>query len=338
MARIKLVQRDADFLRNVLSTFSLRYKQQFVEPIMRVLSSFGPGNPIWQPTALAESLAPLVTHPLATIPDHWVPFLKRVIIDSRRDCTKQIEWRRERSSNSHLYAEWDKELAAFDVFFQADWFIKAEAFRLPRITDFLTLERAEEVEANKVQLSKRVYDEKFHILQAPTLFLEDLGYYREKCSMRDVPVSVCFMDIDNFKSYNSSRGETYIDLHLLPKFMAALEAHVFHRGDAYRYGGDEYAVLLPNSTLDYTGRVLREFQVKLRDLKYEGIEERTTVSIGFCEADPDCHLTDRELLGRAERAKNYAKKKGKDRVATYNGPLFREEDLYVVGDESSGAR
>ena len=52
-------------------------------------------------------------------------------------------------------------------------------------------------------------------------------------------------NIDKFKDFNTKYGETQIDVRLLPRFMAALEAHVYSRGFAYRFGGDEYVVLLP---------------------------------------------------------------------------------------------
>jgi hypothetical protein len=61
-----------------------------------------------------------------------------------------------------------------------------------------------------------------------------------------------------------------------------------------------------------------------------GYAGRTTVSIGLCIVDPDCPLTDRELLDRANRAKQFAKQNGKNRIATYRGLRFTDRELEVV--------
>src|SRR6516162_9933128 len=58
--------------------------------------------------------------------------------------------------------------------------------------------------------------------------------------LRGIILAIAFLDIDDFKTFNTKYGETKIDLNLLPRFMQALEAHVYHHGHAYRQGGDEY--------------------------------------------------------------------------------------------------
>jgi hypothetical protein len=74
---------------------------------------------------------------------------------------------------------------------------------------------------------------------------------------------------------------------------------------------------------------------RLASLNYPGIEGNTTVSIGFCVLGPQCFLTNPEAEHRAERAKNFAKKKGRDRLATYTTDQFREEDLFVCKRKKS---
>jgi diguanylate cyclase (GGDEF)-like protein len=144
----------------------------------------------------------------------------------------------------------------------------------------------------------------------------------------DLSIMIAFMDIDKFKDFNTEMGETNVDLHVLPRFMATLEAQVYARGHAYRYGGDEYAVLLPNADTETGICILKEFQQKLVGLKYRGIERKTTVSIGVCEAQSDTHFTSAELLQRAEKAKNYAKENNRDCIATYGDPDL--DSMYVL--------
>jgi hypothetical protein len=58
--------------------------------------------------------------------------------------------------------------------------------------------------------------------------------------------------------------------------------------------------------------------------------EPTTISVGACVVHNACFLTDREAEERANRAKNYAKAHGKNCIATYEGELFRDEDIRIV--------
>ena len=75
---------------------------------------------------------------------------------------------------------------------------------------------------------------------------------------------------------------------------------------------------------------LDELRVKLAGLSYPDITEKTTVSIGLCIADAVCPLTDRELLDRANRAKQFAKQNGKNCIATYAGTRIIDSELHVV--------
>jgi diguanylate cyclase (GGDEF)-like protein len=141
---------------------------------------------------------------------------------------------------------------------------------------------------------------------------------------------VAFLDIDGFKQINSAHTETKVDRNLLPRFMRTLEAHVYHHGFAYRQGGDEYLVLLPGFSRDLALDFLDELRRVLADLRYPDIDGTTTVSIGACLAEPDCPLTDRELRERANQAKEFAKKQGKNCLATYQGPRLVKDELVVA--------
>jgi hypothetical protein len=44
----------------------------------------------------------------------------------------------------------------------------------------------------------------------------------------------------------------------------------------------------------------------------------------------DCHLTDRELLERAAKAKAFAKSSGRNCIATYVTPLLRDGELRIA--------
>jgi diguanylate cyclase (GGDEF)-like protein len=178
--------------------------------------------------------------------------------------------------------------------------------------------------------SEREFDEKFHILQAPKLLVEDLRYYRIICELRGAAVVVAYLDIDDFKGFNTKYGEVAVDRRVLPRFMRTVEAHLFQHGFAYRYGGDEYMILLPNLSKALAISFLESLQHAIARIGYPGVEEKITVSIGFCYVDGDSPFTDRELETLANRAMRVAKSNGKNRIATYATDDFSDEDLILV--------
>jgi diguanylate cyclase (GGDEF)-like protein len=211
------------------------------------------------------------------------------------------------------------------------WFIDTEAIRMPRLADFLTLHGVETaLAALQLHLPDRQYDEKFHILQPHSLMLPDLHYYRIACSARNGSVAVAFMDIDKFKDFNTKYGEVAVDRDILPVFMSTIAAFIFGRGHAYRYGGDEYGLILPSVELDEAVSAVDHLRLRLQSTPYRGVDEHTSVSIGLCVVRPESFLTDYEAVQRAARAKNFAKANGRNCVATYAGELYRAEDLYAA--------
>jgi diguanylate cyclase (GGDEF)-like protein len=266
-----------------------------------------------------------------SVDDRWAPLLKRVLLAYRLDKATEVERLREKTAHPEVLERLDEVIRPLDELAGRRWFRDAEATRVPRLTDYLDLERVEKKLSQELRLPRREYDEKFHILQAPSLFLRDLRYYRQKCALRGAPVAVAFLDIDEFKrKFNTPHGETKVDRHVLPRFMRALEAHVAFHGHAYRQGGDEYMILLPGLSHDLAVLFLDELRRKLGGLAYPDVPEKTTVSVGLCVADADCPLTDRELRERANGAEAFAKKAGRNCIATYRGARLAEEQLYVA--------
>jgi diguanylate cyclase (GGDEF)-like protein len=258
------------------------------------------------------------------------PLLKRIVIDERRRAAEAIDPPMQRAIDPQMVRYLQREVRPLEEIMAASWFHETQALRVPRLTDYLSIRFAEDAAVSQPKLRPRDYDEKFHILEAPTLFLPDLAYYRAKCAFRDAEIAVAYVDIDDFKSLNTRYTETVIDLKLLPVFMELLEAHTFARGHAYRFGGDEYVLLLPNTSERWAVELLRELSARLTTASFYGIQATLSVSAGLCHVDVDCMLTDREVLAKANLAKNFVKANEKGRIAHYSGPLFREEDLALV--------
>jgi hypothetical protein len=170
------------------------------------------------------------------LPNALVPLFKALFLRARLAKARELGQQRSKTTNPVVIAALEDQLKVYDGVIREDWFQEAVPEYPPSLSDVLTLERAEHLDAGSSFL-QRQFDEKFHILQAPALFLPDLHYYRSKCGVRMIPVSIAFLDIDKFKDFNSEVGETLVDRQVLPVFMRALEAHIYGHGFAYRYGG-----------------------------------------------------------------------------------------------------
>ena len=259
------------------------------------------------------------------IDPNFLPLLKQVVIWNRRNKAASVEKRGSQAYSVEVLDRLQDELAPFSRIMGQDWFKETPALRSPRLTNYLTIARAEELLGLK--LNKRAYDEKFNILLAPTLFLPDLAYFRGKCELRDQSVSVAYVDIDEFKSFNDCYGHEQVDRDILPRFMSEMESHVFSRGFAYRIGGDEYLMLLPNMSRDHAIRFLSEFQCKLKAVDYFQVAKKPKVSIGVCEIGPDSVLTDREVREKADKAHVFAKQAGRDRIAMFTDHTYQELEV-----------
>ena len=263
--------------------------------------------------------------------DELIPCLKRILIAKRRHEASEADFQKQRTHHPEVIEAIEKETRKLDNLLQLPWLKNVVPMKMPQVVEFLSIESIEIGNVQTNQLCDREFDEKFHILQSPKLLLEDLRYYRGICELRGVPVVVAYLDIDDFKSFNMAYGEIEVDRRVLPAFMRTVEAHVFQHGFAYRYGGDEYMILLPNFSKPLAISFLESLRLAISSIGYHEINEVTTVSMGFCGVDSDCSLTNRELEKKANTAKSFAKAKGKNCIATYASENFEEESLYIVG-------
>ncbi len=264
-----------------------------------------------------------------TIEQQDLPLLKRVLLFQKQKVAHKQEELRHKSADQDIMKKIDSLSDAVTRLMSQDWFMNVNELTMPRLTEFLILQAAYQVLPMPIASGESRYDEKFGILQSPGGFLAGLRNCRTESWLRGTPISVAFIDIDDFKKFNTKYTETTVDRDLLPHLMQTLESHVYAHGFAYRFGGDEYVLLLPNMPSDSALQSLRELQEKLQSLSVRGIDDSVTVSIGVCTLAADSILTDIEVQDRANRAKAFAKKAGKNCIAIYRSASCLEKDLYI---------
>lgn len=137
----------------------------------------------------------------------------------------------------------------------------------------------------------------------------------------------CFalFDIDHFKHINDRYGHLYGDEVLL--LFARQMAQSFRSEDPmFRYGGEEFAVVLVDMDLEGAGRVLERFRSTIESYDFPQIG-RVTVSIGFTANSIEAGVD--KVVMCADQALYFAKNNGRNKVCCYE-TLVAEGKLQPV--------
>ncbi len=129
------------------------------------------------------------------------------------------------------------------------------------------------------------------------------------------PLSVLIFDIDNFKEFNDSYGHEAGDV-TLQNLCQVVKMLIRSEDVACRYGGDEFVLILPDSSMELAAQRAEEMRVAVRhaELQYQGyLLKPMTLSFGIATYPADAR-TVRELLRAADTALFRAKSEGRNRV------------------------
>lgn len=137
--------------------------------------------------------------------------------------------------------------------------------------------------------------------------------------------ALMMIDLDHFKSVNDNYGHQIGD-RVLETF-ANLGKKSFRDADIFaRLGGEEFAVLMPETDLDAAVSAAERFRQKTAELTIESGSEQINVTISIGVADADDTMRDLEsLLKKADSALYFAKEKGRNRVEAAGPPETEKE-------------
>lgn len=145
-------------------------------------------------------------------------------------------------------------------------------------------------------------------------------------SRSDTPLTVAFVDLDDFKSVNDRHGHEAGDAVLAT--VGERMRRILRRADMVgRWGGEEFVLVLPNSTLE-------QATVAIERLRRAGLGSRpdgrpVTASIGMAERTLEQAIHWNTLIETADRRMYRAKLEGKNRLS-----LTEEAILNPVGKEA----
>jgi diguanylate cyclase (GGDEF)-like protein len=130
-------------------------------------------------------------------------------------------------------------------------------------------------------------------------------------------VSIVMLDIDHFKQFNDTYGHAAGDLML--KKLGEMLTRKTRKGDiACRYGGEEFAVIMPGAALETALQRAEIWRAEIEALTvaFETHTLRGTISLGVA-CFPQHGSNGREVLICADRAMYSAKQNGRNKVCMY---------------------
>ncbi len=134
-------------------------------------------------------------------------------------------------------------------------------------------------------------------------------------------LTLCMLDLDNFKQVNDAYGHPAGDAVL--KATARLLRESIRRCDLpCRCGGEEFAVIMPNTRLTDAQVLCERLRKKIEEtpVRYDSKEIKFTVSIGLAQFSPAADKSITDLIKRAGNGLYAAKQQGRNRVVAVGRP------------------
>ena len=145
----------------------------------------------------------------------------------------------------------------------------------------------------------------------------------ERSNRYNHPLALLLLDIDLFKDYNDTFGHLEGDK-VLQEIGKVITACLRRMDTAYRYGGEEFTILLPETKAGEAITVAERIRTGISDLRFTPVPGKRvsiTVSIGVTEYIRDEAISD--FVQRADKAMYQSKREGRNRTS----PLFGDKEV-----------
>jgi diguanylate cyclase (GGDEF)-like protein len=181
-------------------------------------------------------------------------------------------------------------------------------------------------------LNRKTFDERFSKMVAANAELEedengDLPERRHHAKIQQHWLAV--VDIDHFKRVNDQFGHLYGD-EVLILVANRLRTSFRTQDRVFRFGGEEFVILLRSTTLEDANRIFERFRANIEEHEFPQVGT-VTVSLGFASIANDTPVV---ILGHADQALYYAKANGRNRVCHYDQLVSSGQLLFEKSNES----
>lgn len=181
---------------------------------------------------------------------------------------------------------------------------------------------AEELTARSRILEDQVHKDSLTGLFNRSRFDEVLQEEFAHATEHGWPLSVAFIDLDNFKQVNDTFGHQAGD-EVLRSIANLMLSHTRLSDILARYGGEEFVAILPGTYSSGAGKLFERVMAAVRSMDHAVLSDqsvRVTLSIGLAtHMDQGCRFgTASELLQAADRSMYAAKNMGRDRLVIFS--------------------
>ncbi|SFC32999.1 diguanylate cyclase (GGDEF) domain-containing protein [Alkalibacterium subtropicum] len=148
--------------------------------------------------------------------------------------------------------------------------------------------------------------------------------------------SVAFTDLDHFKAINDTHGHLYGD-RVLIEFVKTIKRNMDDKCEVFRFGGDEFLILLPQTSGVEAKTVIDDIRLDLLSNVFYTSDDKVDLTLSFSSGIAEFKnksQTKTTLLEAADKALYIAKEKGKNRVILQSETLrVAKNKILVVDDE-----
>jgi len=258
---------------------------------------------------MASAIIPVPINEEGVLIDQDLFFREHKVIEEAEQLLQSEDF-----SECSLYRPYCNLLEAYKKLFR-------QSKRLVKMGDRMQSDLNElnsELQCHKEKLAQMSYVDGLTSIPNRRRFNEYLEAEWNRGVRSRLPLSLILLDIDFFKQFNDHYGHSAGD-DCLMLVARALSTCIKRRSDLVsRYGGEEFAVVLPETHFEGAKHVACEIQTSIRELaivhEYSKIASQVTVSIGVVCVVPEGKNTHMDLLEAADKQLYKAKKAGRNQV------------------------
>lgn len=171
--------------------------------------------------------------------------------------------------------------------------------------------------------------------------LYNYGYMKERLSSElkrarryALPFSIIMMDIDYFKSINDTYGHEYGDK-ILKELAHLLKNSARDNDVVVRYGGEEFVLLLPDTSKDGAIKFGRQLLSSIKEHNFGDKEKNIKIrlSMGIINSPDDGANENPDFLNLVDRVVRYIKETGGDRLSTFE--MIDTKDLKSINRDNA---
>ncbi len=169
---------------------------------------------------------------------------------------------------------------------------------------------------SQTDMLTRLYNRRYYDTTAPNI--------AQACAEKGQEFAAILIDIDKFKIVNDTYGHKAGDACI--RFVAEIIMTESERygGIAYRFGGEEFLVLIPDCGRNTAVELAENIRAKVEQTHLEEVECNVTVSLGCYAAKPESGEQAEAFVNKADHAMYRAKESGRNCVMAHNEKSLSE--------------